>query len=60
MERNIDWEGTEEKAERTAEEIIEYCKKKGMTVLELELLKTTLPIAIDNRISVIKSKTKLL
>ena len=37
-------------AERLAKEIIEMCTEKGITLKELQMLKTALPIAIDQKV----------
>ena len=49
-----------EKAEQLSKEIIEMCVEKKVTLQELELLKTVLPIVIDQKISEAMYVTKLL
>lgn len=46
-------------AERLAKEIIEMCTKKGITLKELQMLKTALPIAIDQKVEECLSRAKL-
>lgn len=46
-------------AERLAKEIIEMCTEKGITLKELQMLKTALPIAIDQKVEECLSKERL-
>lgn len=45
--------------ERLVKEIIEMCTKKGITLKELQMLKTALPIAIDQKVEECLSREKL-
>lgn len=47
------------KAEQISREVIEMCTKKEISLMELELIKTALPIAIDEEIMRKMYKTKL-
>lgn len=47
------------KAEHLAKEIIEMCTKKGITLKELQMLKTALPIAIDKKVEECLSRERL-
>lgn len=47
-------------AERLAKEIIEMCTEKGITLKELQMLETALPIAIDQKVEECLSRVKIL
>ena len=46
-------------AERLSKKIIEMCVEEGITLRELEMLKTALPIAIDRKIAEYFNNQKL-
>jgi len=46
-------------AERLAEEILKMCTEKGITLKELQMLKTALPIAIDQKVEEYLSRERL-
>lgn len=46
-------------AERLAKEILKMCTEKGITLKELQMLKTALPIAIDQKVEECLSKERL-
>lgn len=45
--------------ERLSKKIIEMCVEEGITLRELEMLKTTLPIAVDRKIDEYLNNQKL-
>ncbi len=46
-------------AERLAKEILKMCTEKGITLKELQMLKTALPIVIDQKVEECLSKERL-
>lgn len=46
-------------AERLSNKIIEMCVEEGITLRELEMLKTALPIAVDRKIDECLNNQKL-
>lgn len=46
-------------AERLSKKIIEMCAEEGITLRELEMLKTALPIAVDRKINECLDNQKL-
>lgn len=57
--RKVDAMKSYRNAERLAKEIIEMCTEKGITLKELQMLKTALPIAIDQKVEEYLSRERL-
>ena len=57
--REVDVMKSSRNAERLAKEIIEMCTEKGITLKELQMLKTALPIAIDQKVEEYLSRERL-
>lgn len=57
--RGVDAMKSYRNAERLAKEIIEMCTEKGITLKELQMLKTALPIAIDQKVEEYLSRERL-
>ena len=57
--REVDAMKSYRNAERLAKEIIEMCTEKGTTLKELQMLKTALPIAIDQKVEEYLSRERL-
>lgn len=57
--REVDVMKSYRNAERLAKEIIEMCTEKGITLKELQMLKTALPIAIDPKVEEYLSRERL-
>jgi hypothetical protein len=57
--REVDVMKSYRNAERLAKEIIEMCTEKGITLKELQMLKTALPIAIDQKVEEYLSRERL-
>ncbi len=57
--RKVDAMESYKNAERLAKEILKMCTEKGITLKELQMLKTALPIAIDQKVEECLSKERL-
>lgn len=57
--REVDAMKSYRNTERLAKEIIEMCTEKGITLKELQMLKTALPIAIDQKVEEYLSRERL-
>ena len=57
--REVDAMKSYRNAERLAKEIIEMCTEKGITLKELQMLKTALPIAIDQKVEEYLARERL-